>query len=159
MKNVIVVLCLVMGVFSVQAQSIMEQAASNPDLSTFVTACKAADLQATLEGEGPYTVFAPSNDAFAALTAGTLESLLLPENKDQLVAILSYHVIPGKVSSMDVTEGKSPTVQGEEIDITVDADDVIKINNATVSTADLEAANGVLHVIDAVIMPPSQLKN
>jgi uncharacterized surface protein with fasciclin (FAS1) repeats len=148
-----------MGVFSVKAQSIMEQAASNPDLSTFVTAVKAADLSATLEGEGPFTVFAPSNDAFAALTAGTLESLLLPDNKDQLVAILSYHVIPGKVASSDVAEGKSPTVQGEEVDIMVDADDVIKINNATVTTADVEAANGFLHVIDAVLMPASQLKN
>ncbi|NND32123.1 MAG: fasciclin domain-containing protein [Saprospiraceae bacterium] len=159
MKNVIVILCLAMGVFTAQGQSIMEQASTNPDLSTFVTACKAADLQTTLEGDGPFTVFAPSNDAFATLTAGTLESLLQPENKDQLVAILSYHVIPGKVASIDVTEGKSPTVQGEEVDITVDADDVIKVNNATVTTADVEATNGVMHVIDQVIMPPSQLKN
>ena len=159
MKNVMVILCLVVGVFTAQAQSIMEQAASNPDLSTFVTACKAADLQSTLEGEGPYTVFAPTNDAFASLTAGTLESLLLPENKDQLVAILSYHVIPGKVASIDVTAGKSPTVQGEEMDITIGDDDVIKVNNATVTAADVEATNGVMHVIDQVIMPPSQLKN
>jgi uncharacterized surface protein with fasciclin (FAS1) repeats len=159
MKNVRVVLCFFMGVCTLQAQSILEQAQDNADLSTFVTACKAADLEATLAGTGPYTVFAPSNKAFSSLTAGTLESLLLPENKDQLVAILSYHVVPGKVASMDVASGKSPTVQGEEVDIMLGDDDVIKVNNATVITADVEADNGVLHVIDQVIMPPSQLKN
>ncbi|MCL4108623.1 UNVERIFIED_CONTAM: hypothetical protein GTU68_006941 [Idotea baltica] len=128
------------------------------DLSTFVTACKAAELDATLAGEGPYTVFAPSNDAFAALPAGTLESLLMPENKDQLVAILTYHIVPGSMISDEVTEGKSPTLQGEELDIT-SADGMVKVNGSNVTTADIEASNGVIHVVDAIIMPPSQLKN
>jgi uncharacterized surface protein with fasciclin (FAS1) repeats len=153
-----VALILVMGVFTIQAQSILEQAENTAELSTFVTACKAAGMEAVLSGEGQYTVFAPSNDAFAALPNGTLESLLMPENKDQLVEILSYHVIPGKILSVDATEGKAPTVEGEEVDIAV-TDDVVTVNSATVTTADVEASNGVIHVIDQVIMPPSQLKN
>lgn len=157
MKHVMVALLFIMGVFTTQAQGLLEQAEGNPELSTFVTACKAANLDAVLSGD-EYTVFAPSNDAFAALPQGTLESLLMPENKDQLVKILSYHIIPGKVLSDDVQEGKAPTVQGEEIDLTA-SDDVVKINGATVTTADIEASNGVIHIIDQVIMPPSQLKN
>ncbi|MBK8502632.1 MAG: fasciclin domain-containing protein [Saprospiraceae bacterium] len=158
MKHIMVALLLVMGVLTIQAQSILEQAENTAELSTFVTACKAASMEAVLNGNGQYTVFAPSNDAFAALPNGTLESLLMPENKDQLVEILSYHVIPGKILSADVTEGKAPTVEGEEVDIAV-ANDVVKVNNASVTTADVEASNGVIHVIDQVIMPPSQLKN
>ena len=158
MKQLFVALCLVVGVFSAQAQTIAEQAMATADLSTFVTACKAADLDATLAGEGPYTVFAPSNDAFAALPDGTLESLLLPENKDQLVAILTYHIVPGAMISDEVAEGRSPSLQGEELDIT-SADGMVRVNGASVTTADIEASNGVIHVIDAIIMPPSQLKN
>lgn len=158
MKHVMVALLLVLGVFSIQAQGILEQAEANSDLSTFVSACKAADLGALISDGSEYTVFAPSNEAFASLPQGTLESLLMPENKDQLVTILSYHIIPGKVMSDEVNEGKAPTVQGEEIDLTT-SDESVKINGANVTTADIEASNGVIHVIDQVIMPPSQLKN
>ena len=158
MKHVMVALLFILGVFTTQAQGILEQAEANAELSTFVTACKAANIESVLTSDGEYTVFAPSNDAFAALPQGTLESLLMPENKDQLVQILSYHIIPGKVLSQDVNAGKAPTVQGEEIDLSV-SDDVVNINGATVTSADIEATNGVIHVIDQVIMPPSQLKN
>lgn len=158
MKHVMVALLLVLGVFTIQAQGILEQAETNSELSTFVSACKAANLETVFSDGTEYTVFAPSNDAFAALPQGILESLLMPENKDQLVKILSYHIIPGKVLSNDVNEGKSPTVEGEEIDLTL-ADETVKINNASVTTADIEASNGIIHVIDQVIMPPSQLKN
>ena len=153
MKQLIAALCLIVGIsVSVSAQSIIEAAEAQADLSTFVTAVKAADLVETLSGEEAITVFAPSNDAFAALPAGQLESLLMPGNKDQLVKILSYHVIPGKVLSADVEDGNSPTVQGEEINVAV-ADTGVKINDANVTTADIEASNGVIHVIDAVIFP------
>ncbi|MCB0667564.1 MAG: fasciclin domain-containing protein [Saprospiraceae bacterium] len=158
MKHVMVALLLVLGVFTIQAQGILEQAEANSELSTFVSACKAANLETVLSDGSEYTVFAPSNDAFAALPQGTLESLLMPENKDQLVQILSYHIIPGKVMSDEVNEGKAPTVQGEEIDVTA-SDETVKVNGATVTTADIEASNGVIHVIDQVVMPPSQLKN
>jgi uncharacterized surface protein with fasciclin (FAS1) repeats len=158
MKHVMVACLLVMGVYSTQAQGILEQAENTSELSTFVTACKAANMEAVLNGDGPYTVFAPSNDAFAALPQGTLESLLKPENKDQLVKILKYHVVPGKVLSDDVGQGKTPTVQGEELDIAV-SNDMVMVNGAIVTKADVEASNGVIHVIDQVIMPPSQLKN
>ena len=159
MKQLIAALCLFVGIsVSVSAQSIIEAAEAQADLSTFVTAVKAADLVETLSGEEAITVFAPSNDAFAALPAGQLESLLMPENKDQLVKILSYHVIPGKVLSADVEDGNSPTVQGEEINVAV-ADTGVKINDANVTTADIEASNGVVHIIDQVVMPPSQMKN
>jgi uncharacterized surface protein with fasciclin (FAS1) repeats len=158
MKHVMVACLLVMGVYSTQAQGILEQAENTSELSTFVTACKAANMEAVLNGDGPYTVFAPSNDAFAALPQGTLESLLKPENKDQLVKILKYHVVPGKVLSDDVGQGKTPTVQGEELDIAV-SNDMVMVNGASVTKADVEASNGVIHVIDQVIMPPSQLKN
>lgn len=158
MKHVIVACLLVMGVYSTQAQGILEQAENTSELSTFVTTCKAANMEAVLNGDGPYTVFAPSNDAFAALPQGTLESLLKPENKDQLVKILKYHVVPGKVLSDEVNQGKTPTVQGEELDIAV-SNDMVMVNGASVTKADVEASNGVIHVIDQVIMPPSQLKN
>ncbi|NND06971.1 MAG: fasciclin domain-containing protein [Saprospiraceae bacterium] len=159
MKQLIAALCLFVGIsVSVSAQSIIEAAETQADLSTFVTAVKAADLVETLSGEEAVTVFAPSNDAFAALPAGQLESLLMPENKEQLVKILSYHVIPGKVLSADVEDGTSPTVQGEEINVAV-ADTGVKINDANVTTADIEASNGVVHIIDQVVMPPSQMKN
>lgn len=158
MKHVMVACLLVMGVFSTQAQGILEQAENTSELSTFVTACKAANMEAVLNGDGPYTVFAPSNDAFAALPQGTLESLLKPENKDQLVKILKYHVVPGKVLSDDIAQGKTPTVQGEELDIAV-SNDMVMVNGANVTKADVEVSNGVIHVIDQVIMPPSKLKN
>src|SRR6056297_1330551 len=134
------------------AKDIVDIAAGNDDFSTLVAAVKAADLVDTLKGDGPFTVFAPTNAAFAALPEGTVESLLKPENKDQLTAILTYHVVPGKVMSSDLSDGMmATTVQGG--DLTVDLSDGVMINGANVVTADIEASNGVIHVIDAVILP------
>ena len=122
-------------------------------LSTLVAAVQAGDLVETLSGEGPFTVFAPTNDAFAALPEGTLDELLKPENKDQLVAILTYHVVAGKVMSTDLSDGMTAaTVNGAEI--TIGTTDGVTVNGANVTAADIEAANGVVHVIDAVILPP-----
>ncbi len=135
------------------AKDIVDTAAGNKDFSTLVQAVKAAGLVDTLKGEGPFTVFAPTNAAFEKLPAGTVENLLKPENKDQLTKILTYHVLPGKVMSADI-KGKtlSPkTVQGSTVD--VDATSGVKVGGATVTTADIEASNGVIHVIDTVIMP------
>ncbi len=159
MKRLFAAICLCVGLaFSVTAQNIVELASGQEDLSTLVSALEASGLTETLQGDGPFTVFAPSNDAFAALPDGTLESLMLPENKDELVKILSYHVISGQMLAGDMTDGKSATVQGEEVDVVV-ADAGISINEATVTTADVQASNGVVHIIDRVIMPPSKLKN
>jgi len=107
-----------------------------------------------LSGDGPFTVFAPTNEAFAALTEGTLESLLEPANKDLLVQILTYHVVSGTALSTDLTEGKLGTVQGEAVDVTLDP---IAINGAGVAIPDVLATNGVVHVIDAVLIPPEGL--
>ncbi|MFT7020777.1 MAG: putative surface protein with fasciclin (FAS1) repeats [Cyclobacteriaceae bacterium] len=137
------------------AKDIVSLAVETEALSTLVAAVKAAGLVETLQGEGPFTVFAPTNEAFAALPAGTLESLLLPENKDQLIAILTYHVVSGKVMSTDLSDGmKAATVNGAEITITTV--DGAKVNGATVVMADVAASNGVVHVIDAVILPPTE---
>jgi len=134
---------------------IVSLAVGTDALSTLVAAVKAADLVSTLQGDGPFTVFAPTNEAFAALPEGTLESLLKPENKDQLAAILTYHVVAGKVMSTDLSDGmKAATVNGAEITITTA--DGAKVNGANVVTADVEASNGVVHVIDAVILPPAE---
>jgi uncharacterized surface protein with fasciclin (FAS1) repeats len=125
-------------------------------LSTLVAAVKAGDLVEVLQGDGPFTVFAPTNEAFAALPAGTLESLLKPENKEQLVSILTYHVVPGKVYSTDLQDGmKAKTVNGSEIAVQINKKGV-RINDAKVTTADIKASNGVVHVIDQVILPPSK---
>ncbi len=106
----------------------------------------------TLKGDGPFTVFAPTDEAFAKLPEGTVETLLKPENKDQLVAILTYHVVPGKVMSTDLVDDmKATTVQGGMI--TIDLDNGVMVDAANVVTADIEAENGVIHVIDAVILP------
>jgi uncharacterized surface protein with fasciclin (FAS1) repeats len=107
----------------------------------------------TLKGEGPFTVFAPTDEAFANLPAGTLDSLLKPENRDQLTAILTYHVVPGKVMAADVVGlSEAGTVNGQAIDIEVDGD-TVKIDGASVVATDIAASNGVIHVIDAVILP------
>jgi uncharacterized surface protein with fasciclin (FAS1) repeats len=135
------------------SQDIVDTAVDAGSFTTLVVAVKAAGLVETLKGAGPFTVFAPTDDAFKKLPAGTVENLLKPENKDQLVKILTYHVIPGKVMSKDIA-GKTmmvKTVQGSEASI--DAMSGVKIDGATVVTADVEASNGVIHVIDAVIMP------
>jgi uncharacterized surface protein with fasciclin (FAS1) repeats len=134
--------------------TIVDIAAGNDDFSTLVAAVKAAGLAETLMGEGPFTVFAPTNEAFAALPEGTVESLLKPENKDQLVAILTYHVVPGQVLAKDVVKlEKAKTVQGEAVKIKVKKDKVM-VNGAKVVMTDIVADNGVIHVIDSVILPP-----
>jgi len=135
------------------AGTIVDIAASNADFETLVAAVKAAGLVETLSGEGPFTVFAPTDDAFAKLPAGTLESLLKPENKDQLVAILTYHVVAGKVLAADVVKlDNATTVNGAVADVSVDGS-TVKIDNATVTATDIKASNGVIHVIDTVILP------
>jgi uncharacterized surface protein with fasciclin (FAS1) repeats len=135
-------------------KDIVDTAVGAGSFATLVAAVQAAGLVDTLKGEGPFTVFAPTDAAFAALPAGTVEDLLKPENKDQLVAILTYHVVPGKVMSTDLTEGmKAATVQGGEITITLDGGP--KVNGAVISAPDVAASNGVIHVIDSVILPPS----
>jgi uncharacterized surface protein with fasciclin (FAS1) repeats len=134
------------------AGTIVDVAAGNPDFSTLVAAVEAAGLVETLSGEGPFTVFAPTNEAFAALPAGVLDMLLLPENQETLVQVLTYHVVPGEVTSDLVTAGDVATVEGSTIAITTD--DGVKINGTTTVTAvDVEASNGVIHVIDAVLIP------
>ena len=125
-------------------------------LSTLVAAVKAGDLVEVLQSEGPFTVFAPTNAAFEALPAGTLETLLKPENKDQLIAILKYHVVAGKVMSTDLSDGMLPaTVNGEIVKIGVSKKGVT-VNNAMVTAADIVASNGVVHVIDQVLLPPAK---
>lgn len=139
---------------SAQKSNIVELAVGTESLSTLVTAVKAAGLVETLSAKGPFTVFAPTNEAFAALPEGTLEMLLKPENKDKLIAVLTYHVVSGKVMSTDLEEGmKAATVQGEEVNVSLK--DGASINGAKVSKANIKASNGVVHVIDQVILPPS----
>ena len=135
-----------------EATDIVAIASGNEDFSTLVAAVAAAGLVETLQGEGPFTVFAPTNEAFAALPAGLVDKLLLPENKDLLVKILTYHVVSGTVLAADVTAGDVPTVEGQNITITTDMG--VKVNGANVVTTDIIASNGVIHVIDAVILPP-----
>lgn len=135
------------------AGTIVEVAAGNADFSTLVAAVKAAGLVEVLSGEGPYTVFAPTNAAFAKLPAGTVENLLKPENKDQLVAVLTYHVVPGKVMAADVVDLTSATTaQGSSMSIAASAEGVM-VDGANVVMTDVAASNGVIHVIDAVILP------
>lgn len=132
---------------------IVDTAVGAGSFTTLVAAVEAAGLVETLKGPGPFTVFAPTDAAFAALPAGTVEDLLKPENKEKLVAVLTYHVIPAKVMSTDLSEGlKAATVQGSEVTITLDGGP--KVDGAVISTADIEATNGVIHVIDSVILPP-----
>jgi len=127
-------------------------AASTEDFSTLVAAVKAAGLVAVLQSDGPFTVFAPTDEAFAALPEGTLESLLKPENKDKLEAILKYHVVPAKVLAKDVEAGKVGTANGQKLRIALEGGKVI-VGNATVTATDIMASNGVIHVVDSVILP------
>lgn len=142
------------GGHAMEAQpNIVEVAAGNSDFSTLVAAVKAAGLVDVLAGDGPYTVFAPTNDAFAKLPAGTVESLLKPENKDQLIAVLTYHVVPGKVMAADVVKlDSATTVQGSDVSIAAGTDGVM-VDNAHVVATDVAASNGIIHVIDTVILP------
>ncbi|MGR5346147.1 fasciclin domain-containing protein [Vibrio mediterranei] len=134
-------------------KDIVDVAVDNGSFTTLVAAIQAAGLVDTLKGEGPFTVFAPTDDAFAKLPEGTLESLLKPENKDQLVAILTYHVVSGKVMAADVMGlDKATTVQGQDIMIS-QQDGNVMVDGAAVVATDVMASNGVIHVIDAVIIP------
>ncbi|WP_170326871.1 fasciclin domain-containing protein [Ruegeria arenilitoris] len=140
--------------FAGDNKDIVDTAVGAGSFETLVAAVQAADLVDTLKGEGPFTVFAPTDEAFAALPEGTVETLLMPENKDQLVAVLTYHVVPGKVMSGDLSDDMTAaTVQGG--DITIDLDNGVMVNDANVVQADIETSNGVIHVIDKVILPGS----
>ena len=134
--------------------TIVDVAVAAGTFETLVAAVTAADLAETLSGEGPFTVFAPTDDAFAALPEGLVDALLLPENVDALTAILTYHVLGAEVPSSDVAAGDVETLQGESITIGVDGD-TVTVNDATVTAVDVEASNGVIHVIDTVLVPPS----
>lgn len=143
----------VLSISAVKAADIVDTAISAGSFKTLATALKAAGLVDTLKGTGPFTVFAPTDDAFAKLPAGTVEGLLKPENKKQLVSILTYHVIPGQVMSKDLA-GKTmmaKTVEGGQLSI--DATKGVKVDGANVTKADIVASNGVIHVIDSVLMP------
>jgi uncharacterized surface protein with fasciclin (FAS1) repeats len=134
------------------AGDIIEVASTTDGFATLTAAVTAAGLVETLQGEGPFTVFAPTDEAFAALPAGVLDALLLPENKDALTKILTYHVVAGKVMAADVTDGDVPTVEGQTV--TLSTADGVTVNGAKVIQADVETSNGVIHAIDAVILPP-----
>ena len=135
------------------ALDIVDTAVSAGQFNTLVAAVEAADLVTTLKGDGPFTVFAPTDEAFAALPEGTVENLLKPENRDQLIAVLTYHVVSGKIMSSDIagTATMVESVQGSELD--VNATDGVTVDGATVVTADIETDNGVIHVIDRVVLP------
>ena len=133
------------------AGTIVDVAAANPDFTTLVAAVKAAGLAETLSGPGPFTVFAPTNEAFAKLPAGLVDKLLLPANKDVLAKILTYHVVASKVMAADVKPGKVATVEGGEL--TLDTANGVTVNGAKVTAADVAASNGVIHVIDTVLVP------
>ena len=133
-------------------KDIVDTAVDAGSFGTLVAAVQAAGLVDTLKGDGPFTVFAPTDEAFAALPEGTVDALLKPENKDQLVAILTYHVVPGKVMSGDLTDDMSAaTVQGSAV--MIDLDNGVMVEEAMVVAADIETSNGVIHVIDKVILP------
>ena len=134
------------------SKDIVDTAVAAGSFKTLVAAVKAADLVDTLKGDGPFTVFAPTDDAFAKLPKETLADLLKPENKEKLKAILTYHVVSGKVLAKDVKAGKVKTVNGKELTVSV-ADGKVKVDDAVVIKTDIETKNGVIHVIDAVIVP------
>ncbi|MCO5082307.1 MAG: fasciclin domain-containing protein [Rhizobiaceae bacterium] len=135
-------------------KDIVDTAVGAGEFTTLAAALEAADLVSTLKGEGPFTVFAPTDAAFAKLPAGTVETLLKPENKQQLVDILTYHVVPGKILAADVVGlDEAKTVNGKMIDVVVEGD-AVKVNQANVTATDVAASNGVIHVIDQVILPP-----
>ncbi len=135
-----------------KAKDIVAVASGNGSFNTLVAAVKAAGLVETLQGPGPFTVFAPTDEAFAKLPKGTVEDLLKPENKEKLVAILTYHVVAGKVMAADVKTMKAKTVNGKELDVKV-TDGGVTVDNAKVVKTDVAASNGVIHVIDSVVLP------
>jgi len=133
-------------------KDLVSVASGADNFKTLVAAVKAAGLVETLQGKGPFTIFAPTDAAFAKLPAGTVESLLKPENRDKLVAILTYHVVPGKVMAADVKTMEAKTVQGQSVKLVV-SDAGVTVDNAKVVKTDVMAENGVIHVIDTVILP------
>lgn len=152
---VVVALSLSSAIADSKKADVVQTAVDAGSFKTLVSAVKAAGLVETLQGSGPFTVFAPTDEAFAKLPAGTVENLLKPENKSKLVAVLTYHVVPGKVMSNDIA-GKKTTVKSVEgSELKVDATSGVKVDNAKVVKPDIEASNGVIHVIDTVIMPQS----
>ncbi|MFZ9867950.1 MAG: fasciclin domain-containing protein [Ilumatobacteraceae bacterium] len=142
-----------LGVVENLPGDIVQVASTTDGFTTLVQAVAAAGLVETLQGTGPFTVFAPSDDAFAALADGLLDKLLLEENREILVSILTYHVVAGKVTSAEVASGAATTVEGSNIELTVG--NGIQVNGANVVLADVEASNGVIHVIDQVLIPPT----
>ncbi|MEE1673901.1 fasciclin domain-containing protein [Agarivorans aestuarii] len=157
----VVTLIIATMTFSLQAHAdhhgmkkdIVDVAVANGSFTTLVAAVKAAGLVDTLKGDGPFTVFAPTDEAFAKLPEGTVEMLLMPENKDKLVAVLTYHVVSGKVMAADVVKiDSAKTVQGGMLAVSTSGDTVM-INNAKVVAADVKASNGVIHVVDTVLLP------
>lgn len=152
-RSLFTALFLALGLtVSASAKTVVEIAVGSPDHTTLVAAVQAAGLVETLSGPGPFTIFAPTNAAFAKLPAGTVESLLLPENKAKLVAILTYHVVPAQVLAADVKSGEAPTVNGKPLTLKVGSYGVT-VNNAKVIATDLVGSNGVIHVVDTVILP------
>lgn len=141
---------------SASEQNLLQLVDSNESFKTLAAAVKAAGLEATLSGTEPLTVFAPTDEAFAALPPGTLENLLKPENKEILVKILTYHVVPGAVASQDIQTGEVKTVEGSSVSVSVEENQVM-VNNAKVIQTDVQATNGVVHAIDKVILPPDLL--
>jgi uncharacterized surface protein with fasciclin (FAS1) repeats len=132
---------------------IVDTAVSAGQFKSLAAALGAAGLVETLKGPGPYTVFAPTDEAFAKLPAGTVDNLLKPENKDKLTAILTYHVVPGRVTAAEVSKvDEAPTVNGQMLDVSVKGDEVM-VNEAKVVATDIAASNGIIHVIDTVILP------
>ncbi len=154
-KSLLLAAAALMLTAPVQAGDIVDVAASNKSFKTLVAAVKAADLVDTLKSDGPFTVFAPTDEAFAKLPEGTLESLLKPENKEQLVSILTYHVVPSKVMAKDVKSGMVKTASGSSFKMKVSKKGV-HVDNAKVVATDVMADNGVIHVIDTVIIPKSK---
>lgn len=149
----IAIIALGLNFASAGEKDIVDIAAGNDDFSTLVTAVTKAGLVETLKGDGPFTVFAPTNEAFAKLPEGTVENLLKPENKDKLISILTYHVVAAKVMAADVKAGEVTTVEGSKA--TISTEDGVSIDKANVVATDIVASNGVIHVIDTVIMPGS----
>ena len=138
---------------AVPQKDVVDTAVGAGNFSTLVAALKAAGLVETLKGEGPFTVFAPTDEAFAKLPPGTVEDLLKPENKEKLVSILTYHVVPGKVMASDVVKlSEAKTVNGQSVGISA-KDGTVMVDSAKVITTDIECSNGVIHVIDAVVLP------
>jgi len=151
--SLLATLALCAGLVSaVSAKTVVDIAIGSPDHTTLVAAVNAAGLVETLSGKGPFTVFAPTNAAFAKLPAGTVDSLLKPENKAKLVAILTYHVVPAKVMAADVKTGEAPSANGKKLALKADSYGVT-VNGAKVTAADLVGSNGVIHVVDTVILP------